>query len=441
MKLRDLCKRIADDSSPWDALASLLLEEGSLLLSRAHETSQAMVNARMAVWQFVHFCRSPDGTGRWSTVKNLPQRIRDRIRLSEDRSLRLVPPEAEGLNAVRILTAHGSKGLEFGAVHFVDATARIFEPSGSDESRWLPQVVVAGEAAAHPALLSERHNLLYVVTSRAMSHLTVYTRDPLTLPTALQGLLDPLSNENPAPPSRLIPAAGPSARSTVVELDDYLRFIQCPHQYELGRQAVRSPRETLKLYRSLELAVRKAMETLTDQPDLLAETTWLDVMERELRRFGLHEHPTAEVIRVRANAILDNGRRFLSEGGELRRPLRMSIGPLTVDFRSDQAFESRDGLKLRLFRVKASSVAGLKQPLAALLDAHRSGGGVPVSIEIATLDDARLTRVGSIYPKTRERYLQLASQFCEARFPPAPLEIRNCMYCGYLFPCVGPDSR
>jgi hypothetical protein len=327
-------------------------------------------------------------------------------------------------------------------VHFVDVTARIFEPSRDDENTLLPDGIIAGEATALESLRRERHNLLYVVVSRPRSYLTIYTRDPRTLPTALTRLLKPLTNELASSPPPVVHRADPlPVRNAVVALEEYLRFIHCPHQYEFAKRAGRAPREALKLYRALDLAVRSAMEALTSEPDLLCGTVWRDVMERELQHFGLHEQPTAEAIRARAMAILSNGRQFLSEGGDLARQLRMSIGPLAVEFKSDQAFEAGGHLTLRLFRVKPSNLTRIKQPLAALLDAHLTGGGTPVSIEVATLTDARITRVGTVLPKTRERYLQLASHLCEARFPPDPFEARNCMFCGYLFPCVGPEPK
>jgi len=181
------------------------------------------------------------------------------------------------------------------------------------------------------------------------------------------------------------------------------------------------------------------METLSGQPDLLSAGRWQDVADGALKEFGLHEHPTASAIRTRVLAVIDNGRRFLLEGGERRRQVPIRLGTLTVNFEADQAFESGSDLTLRLLRVRPSSVSRIKQPLAALLDAHHAGGGLQAAIEVATLADGQITRVGTIRAPTRERYLQLASQLCEAHFPPSPADLRNCLSCGYLFPCVGPE--
>jgi superfamily I DNA/RNA helicase len=147
--LQRMCALVTENMSPWEALSAVLLEDGAWLRELAARPGQAAANALMAIWQFVHFCRTPDGTGRWSTVKNLPQRIRDRVRLSEDRSMRAVPPEAEGVNAVRILTAHGSKGLEFDAVHFLVVTKGIYETPTLRSNKLLPDAVREGGYSGH----------------------------------------------------------------------------------------------------------------------------------------------------------------------------------------------------------------------------------------------------------------------------------------------------
>lgn len=158
--LSRLCSLVEVSASPWAALSSILLEDGLWLRELASKPGQSGANALMAIWQFVFFCRTPDGTGRWATVKNLPQRIRDRVRLGEDRSMRSVPPEAEGMDAVRVLTAHGSKGLEFDAVHFVDVKSSTYEPTRKPISNAHIPAAVLDAAKSLDVHRNERHNLL-----------------------------------------------------------------------------------------------------------------------------------------------------------------------------------------------------------------------------------------------------------------------------------------
>ena len=57
----------------------------------------------------------PVATG--SPIQTLLDRVRNLVLLAEERDLRQVPDAALQMDAVRLMTVHGSKGLEFEAVH------------------------------------------------------------------------------------------------------------------------------------------------------------------------------------------------------------------------------------------------------------------------------------------------------------------------------------
>ena len=63
----------------------------------------------LAIWQFLNFCRrQPRGQG--MPVVRLLDRVRRLVLLSEDRGLSQLPRSAENIEAVRLMTIHGSKG-------------------------------------------------------------------------------------------------------------------------------------------------------------------------------------------------------------------------------------------------------------------------------------------------------------------------------------------
>src|SRR5438445_11741396 len=84
------------------------------------------ITRRIALWQLIYYLRVPDGGRAYQTVGSFITRLRRRLRVGDDRELRIPPPEADSLDAVAVMTIHGSKGLEFEAVHLVDIDARHF---------------------------------------------------------------------------------------------------------------------------------------------------------------------------------------------------------------------------------------------------------------------------------------------------------------------------
>ena len=268
--LRRLSLLMDANTSPWDALSSILLEDGQWLRELASIPGQAAANSLMAIWQFVHFCRTPDGTGRWATVKNLPQRVRDRVRLGEDRSMRQVPPEAEGMDAVRVLTAHGSKGLEFDAVHFIDVKGSTYAPSKRPNTNYhIPKEVLDAKKSLD-VHQNERHNLLYVAISRPRYFLTVYTAEGQDLPPALAGLLEALDGPWERPEVAAAKAST-DAEEAEVSLEQFLEFRRCPRQSEMSSRGGRSQRDELKLHRAVDLATRRALGELAADAALLQE--------------------------------------------------------------------------------------------------------------------------------------------------------------------------
>ena len=429
-----LCSLIEENASPWDALATILLEDGRWLRELTSRSGQAAANAMMAVWQFVHFCRSPDGTGRWATVKNLPQRIRDRVRLGEDGSMRIPPPEAEGLDAVRVMTAHGSKGLEFDAVHFLEVTKSIYEPSSERPNPLLPAEVLSPEMAA-ATLKNERHNLLYVATSRPRLYLTVYGKAGDELPAALSGVLTSLNGPLQVQTAAAEPDA--STHPRVVSMQEYLEFTKCPRRLEMGARAGgKSQRDEMKLYRAIDLATSSAMRALRDDPERREEGAWQVAVNEALEKFDLINETATVSIAQRVTERVRNGVRFLAEGGETGITVNLPLGPLQVTLAPDQVFEDGGTRILRFFRnSKGSFGSAIKQQLAALLDANRQAGGQPTQIEYAILADGQRLSVGTIRAQTRPKYIEIATNLCSQHFPAAPVLPRTCMTCAYLFPC------
>lgn len=430
--LVSMCSLVSGNDSPWDALAKMLLEEGRWLRELARREGQAAANARMAVWQLVHFCRVPDGTDRWSTVKNLSQRIRDRVRMGEDRSMRAVPPEAEGMDAVRILTAHGSKGLEFDAVHLFEATKNVYEQPRQSSNKLMPETVLS-EVAAMDSLRNERHNLLYVAVSRPRLYLTVYAIQGEELPSALGGLLSPITGW-PAVPAQPIAAVQSQPPVAEVGLHAFLEFVKCPRRHEFRVRAGGAMYDELKLYRAVSVATDRAMRELMSDHAIL-ETKWEQVAHDQVANLKVPAFAESVGVRERVLEWVGRGRDLLLQGGDTGVEVPIRMGSLRVNLQPEQVLTQDGGRKLRFIRSSKSSLTAMKQPLAALLDANKQAGGQKITIEIATLSDSELTPVGNIQAATRIKYQEIAKSLCSQQFPPEPSGDRICNFCPYMFPC------
>jgi superfamily I DNA/RNA helicase len=91
----------------------------------------------VAVWQFLNFVRARSPSGSGLPIRRVLDRVRNIVLLAEERDLRQVPAAALHLDAVKLLTVHGSKGLEFEAVHVPGLTVAGF-PLSYRGQRCLP---------------------------------------------------------------------------------------------------------------------------------------------------------------------------------------------------------------------------------------------------------------------------------------------------------------
>ena len=123
----------------------------------------------------------PQGAG--LPVTRLLNRIRRLVRNADERDLRQLPASAQGIDAVRLMTMHGSKGLEFPVVHIPGLTkASIPRSPKSVLARDIiaPDGLIEGAggkslAAMHEAIAEEQECLFFVAVSRARDRLLLYS--------------------------------------------------------------------------------------------------------------------------------------------------------------------------------------------------------------------------------------------------------------------------
>lgn len=167
-----------EQASPWTLATTWLLERSDylrpLLVSEDVNARQKLI----AIYHFLKVC-SESARGGINGRREFLRRIRRIETLNQDTPFRAVSSEASDLEAIRVMTIHGSKGLEFGAVHF-PAVAAGYLPSRSQWVRCppplsLPQLVM--DTSDHG---EEEEGLFFVGLSRAKDYLSLSRADKYT---------------------------------------------------------------------------------------------------------------------------------------------------------------------------------------------------------------------------------------------------------------------
>ena len=130
-------------SSAWEFLSRYLLDSTRLAAELAGRNSVRDQMQAIALWQLLNFVRERCPVGSGPPILRTLERVRQLVLLAEERDLRQVPAGALHLNAVRLMTVHGSKGLEFEAVHVPGLTVSSFPLSNHG-----PGVVTCCHSAA-----------------------------------------------------------------------------------------------------------------------------------------------------------------------------------------------------------------------------------------------------------------------------------------------------
>lgn len=163
---------------PWTLLTTWLFERSDylrpLLLANDIVSQQKLV----AIYQFLKCCGDEDMHGNRSRRRFLA-RVRRIEALNEDTAYRAVASEAADMDAVRVMTIHGSKGLEFRAVH-LPALATRYMPTSRQAVRCPPPPALAHLAVQPSDHDAEEQCLFFVALSRARDHLCMTRADRYT---------------------------------------------------------------------------------------------------------------------------------------------------------------------------------------------------------------------------------------------------------------------
>ncbi len=178
-RLSAVFKDLPLHSSPWSVLASLIIDHLGWAKQAAKAKDLQGQMKGIALWQLLNFARnSINGSG--LPIDRFLSRIRRIVLLSEDREMRQLPQAATGINGVRLMTIHASKGLEFKVVHLPGMVANGL-PSSNTPPRCVPPdgLIEGTQGLTGIEAIKAGHNeeeecKFFVAASRAQDNLLLY---------------------------------------------------------------------------------------------------------------------------------------------------------------------------------------------------------------------------------------------------------------------------
>ena len=255
-----------EKASPLALLTTWLFERSAYLRPMLKANNAKSQQQLVAIYHLLKVCGEYAAEGSPSRTRFL-ERIRRIELLNEDTPYRAVSSEASDMDAVRVMTIHGSKGLEFRAVHF-PAIAKGYMPSN-----WRGVRIPAPPSLPHLSMREDGHHaeeecLFFVGLSRAQDYLALSRADLYTTRRANESSF--LASIGGAVPIIQFQGTGkgygvsatlqpPGLREAYAERDLDL-YMQCPARYGYtvldGLRGSRAESAYLRFHRSVYITIR-----------------------------------------------------------------------------------------------------------------------------------------------------------------------------------------
>jgi superfamily I DNA/RNA helicase len=455
-RLKDALEGFDAKSSPWHVLATILLDRTRIAARIANASSVVERAKGIAIWQLLNFLRvQPSGKGQ--AVPRLLDRIRVLMAIGDDRDLRQLPAAAQGLDAVRLMTIHGSKGLEFDCVH-LPGLSRDTLPGNIKVPQCIPpdgmigDIVGTVEEALRQGDAEERECLFYVAASRARDRLLLYAvtqrADGASRPVSpfLSRLGSGIVTSRPSPKLSLplapemVPVAltvtGPmrlkDSQITMLDKDKCRRRFLYTHVLGIGGRRTES--DFMRMHEATRTVIRAVVRDRLDidrDEDLNSAVRWA------CNEQGLDEGQQALcAIAVRLVRAFRQGRSLHRH--EVPDDLVLSVGTDEVTFRPDDVVITAAGK--RLYRrvqtgvFRKTDMTNLSAALAVLAINDKAAGSEAQVVHLTGDTTNTLSFTPQVQRNRRASLVEAMSDIRGGSFPSAPSQ-RVCPRCPAFFVC------
>lgn len=442
-------------ASPWTVLATLLLDRTQIAARLGTSADLADRTRGIAIWQFLNFVRVQPA-GRGLPITRLLDRVRRLVRLGDDRDLRQLPAAAQHLDAVRLMTIHGAKGLEFGGVHIPGLNSDTIPRTPPAPPCPAPDGMIAGaEGSAietfRAGQAEEQECLFYVAQSRARDRLILYapTEKSNGHNRPLSPFLDRLGAtlaRHSIVPARPLPVAA-EARGVDLVVDGRLSFgapqialyESCPRRFFYTHVLQVGGRRTATAFMHLHEAVRSVVAEVIASDTPVSELALQDRAAAALAGEGLADHGYSAEFRDLALVML---RFFLANRAdavaEMPVALSLNFGGEEIIVRPDEVLVRPDGVRaVRRIRTGHMRSAESKDVGAAALMLAVKQAFPGAVAELVHLSDGETHALALSDRELKGRKDKLAKFLGDIRAGRFPAEVssRTCPNCPAFFIC------
>lgn len=470
--LHDLCY----GSEAWTMLSRYLLERSDYARRHAGDATLAGRQRRLALYQFLQFAYEQRRRGRGLVVglaraaKEDPKRgflrfVRRLAMVGDDTQLRQVPEWAATIDAVRLMTVHASKGLEFPVVYVPALGTGMFPLTPKWNACPVPPVLLGEGRDAKAEHEREEECLFFVAISRAQDvlclsrALTYDKRGSKKSPSVFLARLDPVLSRPSGSSTPTWVDAGPEEETdgatfdlpaaesfTARALDTYLI---CPRRYlyeiVLELRATRDDSAYLEMHGCVHQVTRWVAER-AGQGETVDATEAAQRLAEAWDQRGPRDHPYEPLYRAVAEALVatavEETSRRRGRGTQSRPEWTMPLPNGTVTVVPDEVDlmdqEGRPTVVVRRVRTGRPSKSEAEKPLYALLHAAAAHAhGAVARVEIAYLATATTEPVPLTDKTLRSRvakYDEAMAAINRGEFPAKP-DDHECPRCAQYFIC------
>ncbi|WP_437899444.1 UvrD-helicase domain-containing protein [Sorangium sp. So ce124] len=449
-------------TTPWSLLSEYLFVRSRYLASALDGGSLTGQQRGLAIYQLLQFAYEARRRKRLPTEdpkRAFLEHVRRLETLGDEKALREIPEDAAHLDAVRLLTVHASKGLEFRAVYLPylgqgQFPARRRSPACPPPDGMLEHGIVdvhdeeeeclffVGLSRARDTLCLSRAERYGEVKSNASSLLGLITphlsRPASSAPT---WTLAAVTAEQPAPP------APPAGERIVHRAEDLEVYIACPREY-FYRHVLLLEGRTKSAYMRFHQSVFDVLHWLrhrgeTDAPtDLSSALVRLSEVWQER---GLDAHVHAAFYREQAERMVAQMLATVLSGGIAAPPRsqQVELQHGRIVFIPDHIGRLASGEEeVVRFRTGRVSKREGEKPVYALLRVGEGAGGPPSRrrvriVSLSTGESIEATTGAAASTKALAAYDDAMRNIAAGHFP-ATADERRCPNCAYYFICPAP---